>query len=132
MVTSPARAAIPREVVTRTVPCSSSTAGPSNFTSVSASTATFDPFDWILAVEPGRVCNKSPEKTAEDLGTSLPFNQATPFVYKMADAVSAANMTCTGKTRASKQHTADRKADSDMGLDSSRVYRFPPIVSCKQ
>ncbi len=68
----------------------------------------------MLAVESARVCNRSPEKTAADFGTSLPFNQAGPFVYNMADVVSAASIICAGNTIASKQHTADRNADCDM------------------
>src|SRR5229473_5516317 len=75
----------------------------------------------MLAVESGRVCNMSPANTAADFGTSLPFSQAAPFVYNMADAVSPASITCAGNTIASKQHTADRNADSDMGSDHSRI-----------
>src|ERR1700722_19932864 len=68
----------------------------------------------MLAVESGRVCNRSPEKTAADFGTSLPFNQAAPLVYSMADAVSPANITCAGNRIANKQQTADRNADRGM------------------
>src|SRR5208282_2909627 len=78
----------------------------------------------MLAVESGRVCNISPENTAADFGTSLPFNQAAPFVYNMADAVSPASMTCAGNRIASKQHTADRSLDSDMGPDLSQISGF--------
>jgi hypothetical protein len=78
----------------------------------------------MLAVESGRVCNMSPENTAADFGTSLPFNQAAPFVYNMADAVSPASMICAGKRIASKQHTADRNADCDMGSDHSCISGF--------
>jgi hypothetical protein len=62
----------------------------------------------------------SPLNTAADFGTSLPFNQAAPFVYNMAAAVSAANINCAGNTTTSKQHRADRNADCDMGSDHSR------------
>jgi hypothetical protein len=72
----------------------------------------------MLAVESGLVCNMSPENTAADFGTSLPFNQAAPFVYSMADAVSPATIICAGNTTASKQHTAERSADCDMVFGS--------------
>jgi len=74
----------------------------------------------------------SPENTAADFGTSLPFNHAEPFVYSMADAVSPASIICAGNRIASKQHTADRSADSDMGSDHSRKLLFSAIVSRKQ
>src|ERR1039458_7028121 len=83
----------------------------------------------MLAVESARVCNRSPAKTAADFGTSLPFNQAAPFVYNMAVAVSPASIIWTGNTTASKQHTADRNADCDMGSDHSRISGFSLIVS---
>src|ERR1019366_1755244 len=73
----------------------------------------------MLAVESGRVCNMSPENTAADFGTSLPFNQAAPFVYNMADAVSPASIICAGNRIASKQHTAHRNLESDIGSDHS-------------
>jgi len=38
-------------------------------------------------------------------------------VYNMADAVSPASIICAGNRIASKQHTADRNADCDMGSD---------------
>src|SRR5208283_2374278 len=75
----------------------------------------------ILAVESERVCNRSPENTATDFGTSLPFNQAAPFVYNIDDAVSPASISCAGNRIASKQHTADRSLDCDMGSDHSRT-----------
>src|SRR5208282_6282142 len=68
----------------------------------------------MLAVESGRVCNRSPANSATDLGASLPFTQAAPVVYNMADGVSPASIICAGNTIASKQHTTDRNADSDM------------------
>ena len=78
----------------------------------------------MLALESARVCNMSPENTAADFGTSLPFNQAEPFVYNMADAVSPANMICAGKTNINKQHTADRNADCDMGRITPAFLEF--------
>jgi hypothetical protein len=69
----------------------------------------------MLAVESARVCSRSPENTAADFGTSLPFNQAAPFVYNMAEAVSPASITWAGNKIDKKQHTADRNADCDMG-----------------
>jgi hypothetical protein len=92
---------------------------------------TLDPFDWMLAVESARVCSMSPENTAADFGTSLPFNQAAPLIYSIAAAVSPASIICAGNIAASKQHTADRNADCDMGSDHSRfslmsfAYRIP-------
>jgi hypothetical protein len=64
----------------------------------------------------------SPENTAADFGTSLPFNQAAPFVYNMAEAVSPASITCAGNRIASRQHTADRSLD--MGSDRSQISEF--------
>jgi hypothetical protein len=63
----------------------------------------------------------SPENKAADFGTSLPFNQAAPFVYNMADAVSPASIVCAGNRIASKQHIAHRSLDSDMGSDHSNI-----------
>src|ERR1700751_4176053 len=79
----------------RTAPCSSSTASPWNFTRESANTITLDPLELRLAVESGRVCTRSPEKTAADLGTVVPLIQAVPFEYNMAEAESAAS-NCAG------------------------------------
>src|SRR5271157_1117158 len=85
----------------------------------------------MLAVESGRVCNMSPENTATDFGTSLPFNQASPFVYNMADAVSPASIICAGNAIASKQHTADRNADCDMGSDHSAFLNLVNLKPVK-
>src|SRR5258708_25821977 len=80
----------------------------------------------MLAVESGRVCNMSPENTAADFGTSLPFSQAAPFVYNMADAVSPASITCAGNRINSKQHTADRNAED---RKSTRLNSSHQIIS---
>jgi hypothetical protein len=50
----------------------------------------------------------------------------------MAEAVSPASITCAGKTIASKQQTADRKTDFDMGSDGSRILWIFVIVSRKR
>src|SRR6266496_6716439 len=112
-VTSPAVVARPREVATRTVPCSISTAGPSNFTSESEPTITLDPAAVRLAVESDRVCTRSPEKTAADLGTTLPFSQAGPFVYSMAKAEPAATNRI-GRKITSRQPRTNLHSDCDM------------------
>src|SRR5260370_33551477 len=83
----------------------------------------------MRAVESGRVCNMSPANTAADFGTSLPFNQAAPLVYSMADAVSPASITCAGNRIASKQHTADRSLDCDMVRVTPAFLGFSIIVS---
>src|SRR5271165_6618381 len=75
----------------------------------------------MLAVESARVCSRSPEKTAADFGTSLPFSQAGPFVYNIAVGVSPARAICAGNTIASKQHTTDRNADSDIFRITVRI-----------
>jgi hypothetical protein len=80
-------------------------------------------------VESARVCNISPENTAADLGTSLPFNQAAPFVYNMAVAVSPASIACTGNRIDNKQHTTDRNLISDIGPDHSHCSELFVIVS---
>src|SRR6266496_955796 len=128
-VTSPAVVARPREVATRTVPCSISTAGPSNFTSESEPTITLDPAALKLAVESDRVCTRSPEKTAADLGTVLPFSQAAPFVYSMAEAESAAS-NCIGNSMASRQLSKDLYADCDMFQFTPATLAVATIVAC--
>ena len=74
----------------------------------------------MLAEESERVCSKSPEKTAADLGTCVPFNHAGPAVYNMAEAVSSP-IICKGNKNASKQQTIGRKADDDMTGNGSRM-----------
>src|SRR5713226_8227618 len=76
----------------------------------------------------------SPENTAADFGTSLPFSQAAPFVYSMADAVSPASIICAGNRINSKQHTADRNADCDMVRVTPAFLDFSyrkPLEGCR-
>src|ERR1039457_1680083 len=75
----------------------------------------------MLAFESGRVCSTSPENTAADFGTSLPFNQAEPVVYNIAEAVSPPSI-CAGNRNTSQQHIADRSFDCDMSRDDSRMF----------
>src|SRR5260370_41579266 len=75
-----------------------------------------------------------PETPAADFGTSLPFSQAAPFVYNMADAVSPASITCAGNRINSKQHTADRNADCDMVRMTPAFLDFSyrkPLEGCR-
>src|ERR1039458_7368065 len=67
----------------------------------------------MFAVESERVCSRSPENMAADFGTTLPFTQAEPVVYNIADADSHASI-CAGNRHASRQHTAARSSDRDM------------------
>ncbi len=62
-----------------------------------------------MALESGRVCTKSPENTAADLGTVVPLIHAMPFEYSMADAESAAS-NCAGTNIANMMLNADRIA----------------------
>jgi hypothetical protein len=75
----------------------------------------------MLAEDSGCVCSRSPENTAADFGAGLPFNQAEPWVYSMADGTSCANIICVGNTIASKQNTADPSLDRDIESDLSRM-----------
>src|SRR5271157_5924469 len=75
----------------------------------------------MLAVESERVCSMSPENMAADFGTTLPFTQADPVVYSMADADSPASIRA-GNTHASRQHTADRNSDRVMSRRDSRIF----------
>ena len=83
----------------------------------------------MLAVESERVWSKSPEYTAADLGTALPFNHAEPAVYNIADAASSPSI-CAGNEKASKQHKADRSADVDVDMTEkdSRMFEINFIV----
>ena len=73
----------------------------------------------------------SPANTAADFGTSLPFNQAAPFVYNMADAVSPASITCAGNRIASKQHTQTGKPTVTWFGSLPHFCGFSIIVSGK-
>jgi len=82
-------------------------------------------------VESGRVCTKSPEKTAADLGTVLPLIQAVPFEYSMADAESAAS-SCAGINIANTTLNTDRPAFCIMfkvtpASVTSLVHPIPPM-----
>lgn len=77
----------------------------------------------MLAVESERVCSMSPENIATVFGTVLPFTQAEPLVYNIADGDSPASI-CAGNTTASKQLIAERSTECDMCFEEMDIFEF--------
>src|SRR5262252_569157 len=99
--TAPARVDNDFDVDIFTPPCSNLMPVPSYCTTESFKIITLEPVAVMVTTESGLVYTKSPRKMADDRVMVLPLTNAGPWLYSMAEGVSAANNE-TGNSTTSK------------------------------